>query len=173
LESQLVNAAEGAEEATSSEGSSVRRRGRRGGRRERERRDNLVLNGESPAGNSEAVAKPIAATTPTIAKPTEYIAYPDGYVPPLKPTEYVAMPTLPQAVVPAPLASSPVEPVAATKPLVSSANGLLQIETDHSKLVTIENTVATTDQPVVRRRNRVREVYVESEPLVQIETQHP
>ena len=131
--------------------------------------------------------------------PTEYIAYPDGYV---RPSEYIAMPTiytpgvmaviepnlpavvepnmpsvmaptlpaaaptLPEVVEPAPIAATP--PVAKTP-----GNGLIQIETDPVKLNTVAQFTATAERHSPRRRReRQREVYVENEPLVQIETQH-
>ena len=54
-------------------------------------------------------------------------------------------------------------------------NGLIQIETDPIKLSTVAQFTATPAERHTprRRRERQREVYVENEPLVQIETQHP
>jgi ribonuclease E len=154
----------------------ARRRGRRGGRREREHRENAALNAAIPSANGEAVQQPfeqkeIALSTPA---PTEYIAYPEGFV---RPTEYIAMPTV------APVQSHTT--ATATAPAIVSAqasapaafksdSGLVQIETDPIKLSTMPQVTATqTERHIPRRRERQREVYVESEPLVQIETQHP
>ena len=55
-----------------------------------------------------------------------------------------------------------------------SVNGqdLVQIETDPVKLSTVGNSTTTPEKHTPRRRERQREVYVESEPLVQIETEH-
>jgi hypothetical protein len=51
---------------------------------------------------------------------------------------------------------------------------LVQIETDPGKLQAIANIPAGyTAEPATRRRVRKHEVYVENEPLVQIETQRP
>ncbi len=56
----------------------------------------------------------------------------------------------------------------------ATGEGLVQIETDPGKLQAIANIPAGyTDEPVTRRRTRQREVYVENEPLVQVETQRP
>ncbi|MDO8264082.1 MAG: ribonuclease E/G, partial [Gallionella sp.] len=168
-------AAEQAEEGSAREG--ARRRGRRGGQRERQRRDNAIQGGEMPAGNGEtAVAEQAAApaapadTTPAKLKPSEYIAYPEGWTPPVTPSEYIAMPaTATQQNVAAVVASE------ITAPLVTSrGEGLVQIETDPGKLQAIANIPAGyADKPATRRRTRQHEVYVENEPLVQIETQHP
>jgi len=189
LESQVVAVA--GEQAATGSPSGSRRRGRRGGRREREQREIAAQNATAASANGEAVQQPIEqmASTPAIVKPTEYIAFPEGFV---RPSEYIAMPTVtpqpiaevkvavatPQAIAaeiapqPSPAAAtlSPA-PVAAT-----SGSSLIQIETDPVKLSTVAALAqsAYTDQPAApRRRTRQREVYVENEPLVQIETQRP
>jgi ribonuclease E len=152
-----------------------RRRGRRGGRKERERRDNSqqeATGSETAAPSTEptapitqtatTVAEVASTTAPATIKPSEHIAYPDGYTPPLTPSEYIAKPTT---------VSTP-KP---RKPAPKKTNGqkkseLTQIETDSSKF---DATVETTDTPRARpnrRRSRKREVYVE-EPLQQVETQ--
>ncbi|HEU0219967.1 MAG TPA: Rne/Rng family ribonuclease [Gallionella sp.] len=176
LETQVAApAAEQAEEGSAREG--ARRRGRRGGRRERERRENAAQGGEIPAGNGEtavaeqAVAPATAApvyTAQAKLKPSEYVAYPEGWTPPVTPSEYIAIPTTAtQSDVVAAVASEMTAPVAA-----SGGEGLIQIETDPGKLQAIANIpVGYTDEPVTRRRTRQREVYVENEPLVQVETQ--
>jgi len=156
------------EEGAAREG--ARRRGRRGGRRERERRENATQTGETQAVGAEPViAEQQATELPVVAaenaparlKPSEYVAYPQGWTPPLKPSEYIAMP------------SPPAQAVAekAAVPALPAGEGLIQIETDPGKFNAVADTPA--EPPVQRRRNRPREVYVENEPLVQIETQHP
>ncbi len=164
--------AEPAEEGAAREGG--RRRGRRGGRRERERRESAVqvveaaVGGEAamaeqavPVAKKEAVATPVAAASARL-KPSEYIAYPQGWTPPLKPSEYIAMPAITPSAVPAREVAAP----------VAAGEGLIQIETDPGKFSTVVS-VPETGQPAPRRRQRPREVYVENEPLVQIETQRP
>ena len=56
----------------------------------------------------------------------------------------------------------------------SDGNGLIQIETDPIKLSTVAQFTPTPAERHAprRRRERQREVYVENEPLVQIETHH-
>jgi ribonuclease E len=169
LESQVAAAAETAE-AGSPPREGARRRGRRGGRREREQREAAAQSAVALAGDSVAVQQSFEqmSTTPAAVKPTEYIAYPEGFV---RPSEYIAMPTIAtqQSVV----AVIPAAPVAA----VGNSPSLIQIETDPVKLSTVAAHIPAsyTDQPtgVSRRRTRQREVYVENEPLVQIETQRP
>jgi hypothetical protein len=74
------------------------------------------------------------------------------------------------------------EPVMAAKPVAAASaprkvaaspttEGLVQIETAPDKIAAVDTTPRS--QPVNRRRTRQLEVYVENEPLVQIETQHP
>jgi ribonuclease E len=197
LETLVATAAVPAEEGAAREG--ARRRGRRGGRRERERRDNIVQAAEVTATNGEAVAADQSVAQVSTApakvkpseyiaypdgykppvKPTEYIAYPDGYIPPAKPSEFIAMPTtapcLPAVVetAPAVVETAPV----VTAPIVTTpgnGEGLIQIETDQSKFNAVAQVPAThAEQPATRRRARQREVYVENEPLIQVETHHP
>ena len=196
LETQVAAPAiEQGDETSTREGS--RRRGRRGGQRERQRRENAPQNTETPATNGEtgeAVQATIAVDiAPASPKPSEYIAYPEGYVPPAKPAEPVAMPPA-NPVEPVELVVKPVEPVAmptvqqelmpampnippATATLATiagSGEGLFQIETDPGKLNAVVNVEpANPTPPTNRRRTRQREVYVENEPLMQVETQHP
>jgi ribonuclease E len=208
LETQVAApTAEQTEEGSAREG--ARRRGRRGGRRERERRETAVQGGEIPAITGEsavteqvsaAVASVAAALTATALakpKPSEYVAYPEGWTPPVTPSEYIAMPaaeaqqkteTATTSVIVAPVtavvASEIAAPAAAAvaskivAPSVAAASrgdgGLVQIETNPGKLQAISNIPAGyTNEPVTRRRTRQHEVYVENEPLVQIETQRP
>ncbi len=167
LEAQVVVTAEQAEENTAREG--ARRRGRRGGRRERERRESTVQNGEEMSTTENQ-----AEASSSALKPSEYIAYPAGYVAPLKPTEYVAYPA--GYVTPAPAVATPKAAPEKTrapkKAAATSETNLVQIETDTSKFTAVADTAPVREQPVSRRRQRQREVYLENEPLVQIETQH-
>ncbi|MBI3221838.1 MAG: hypothetical protein HYZ46_01855, partial [Nitrosomonadales bacterium] len=131
LETLVAAPAELAEEGAAREG--ARRRGRRGGRRERERRDNVAQTTEVSASTGEAAVQPAApaGTAPARLKPTEYVAYPDGYVPPVKPTEYIAYP---EGHVPAkPVHAAPQPVVAAAPAAATGGEGLVQIETDLSK----------------------------------------
>lgn len=189
-------------EATPREGG--RRRGRRGGRKEREQRENAALNGATPSSNDKADSPQASFTqmeaTSRAALPTEYVAYPDGFV---QPSEYIAMPStspvqqveqievsVPDNVPvssPDPLASAalltaehplPTAPAKRTSkpvaPIVVSDPNLEQIETDPVKLSSVAPIVTSTSETrPPRRRVRQREVYVENEPLEQVETQHP
>ncbi len=168
LETQAPASAEQTEEAGAREG--ARRRGRRGGRRERERRDNVVQTEVSGAEGVVAQAAPVD-TAPVRTKPAEYVAYPDGYVHPVKPTEYVAYPEGYVAAKPAAPRPAAVAAPAAAAPVATGGEGLVQIETDPGKFNTVAN-VPAGNPGQSRRRSRQREVYVENEPLVQVETQH-
>ncbi len=158
---------------------SARRRGRRGGRREREHRENAAQSAAALAVHDTPVtAQPsieIAfdrTTAMQVVTPTEYVAYPDGYV---KPSEYIAMPTVITPSLPAIVAPS-LPAVATSFPaaMMSVGHDLIQIETDPVKLSTVAQvTTASAERPAPRRRERQREVYVENEPLEQVETQHP
>jgi len=194
LESQIAApAAEQAEDGSAREG--ARRRGRRGGRRERERRE-IAVGGEMAASNGEpAVAEQAAAptavahiavapvdTAPAKLKPSEYVAYPEGWTPPVTPSEYISIPTIATqqgvAAVVVNEIAAPVVAVAATiapaRAVASSGEGLVQIETDPGKLQAIANIPAGyADKSATRRRTRQHEVYVENEPLEQVETQRP
>jgi len=127
---------------------------------------------------------PVSSTTINTG-PTEYIAYPDGYV---RPSEHIDMPTdytpsLPAVIdpalpavaaesLPAAVTHAPVAPPAAARTQGNGSN-LVQIETDPIKLNTVVQVSATpAERHAPRRRSRQREVYVENEPLVQIETQN-
>jgi ribonuclease E len=171
-----------------------RRRGRRGGRKEREHRENAAQLAAASATNVEAVnAQQFFEkmdNEPVSSGPTEYIAYPDGFA---RPSEYVAMPMVftqspPPAVIEPelPVIMAPTLPAVVTPALPAVAepaptakktpgSGLVQIETDPIKLSTVAEFIATPAERHAprRRRERQREVYVENEPLVQIETQHP
>ena len=198
LESQVATAAVEQAEAAPREGG--RRRGRRGGRKEREHRESaaaLATSGEAVSTQRSLAQMETAPVSPAPIDtgPTEYIAYPDGFV---KPSEYIAMPTISTPSLPAvieptlpavieptlPAVMAPTQTAVATpaRPAVVAAarvaktpgNGLVQIETDPIKLSTVAQfTAAPAERHApLRRRERQREVYVENEPLVQIETQH-
>jgi ribonuclease E len=187
LESQVAVAALEQTDAASTPREGGRRRGRRGGRKEREHRENAAQNAAASGGNGEAVnvQQSFEQMDTTGAGPTEYIAYPDGYV---RPSEYIAMPTvytpaLPavmEPTLPAVVAESlpaVMAPAATPAPAAAKAPdtgpSLVQIETDPIKLNTVVQVAATpAERHAPRRRARQREVYVENEPLVQIETQH-
>jgi len=192
LESNVAakaNEQQPAGEGSTKEGS--RRRGRRGGRREREQRErenaaqNTVKTPSTAAPSSPSTAEQkMDAVTPV--QPTEYIAYPEGYV---RPSEYIAMPTtvstnmpavleesLPAVVTPSlPVVAEPAPvPAVTTQPAkVSSGPTLTQIETDPIKLSAVSQITVAQEPRAPRRRPRQREVYVESGPLEQIETHRP
>jgi len=176
LESQVAVAGEQA--AAGSPTTASRRRGRRGGRREREQRENAAQNAAAAPFNGEAVQQSFEqmSTAPALVKPTEYIAYPEGFV---RPSEYIAMPTIATQPIAAAVTLQASVTTAAVSPApveVASESSLIQIETDPVKLSSEAALVAAdhAEQPAAtRRRIRKREVYVESEPLVQIETQRP
>jgi ribonuclease E len=182
LESQV--AAVAGEPAPTGSPTGSRRRGRRGGRREREQREIAAQNAVAVSANGDSVQQSFEQmnTAPIQAKPSEYIAYPEGFV---RPSEYIAMPTIsPPRTVEAEVPTAPVTPQPSVAAVVESAasvpstsgSGLIQIETDPVKLSTVAEYISSSNpaQPTApRRRTRQREVYVESEPLVQIETQRP
>jgi len=152
-----------------------RRRGRRGGQRERERREaEASVNGVMPTAAPimlEQQAEPQTQGVPATLTPTEYIAVPDGFV---YPSEYVAMPVTPAA---QRFETLPAAPTVVVTPVVTPANipsgeGLTQIETAPEKISTAANFAQTdTERHAPRRRTRQHEVYVESVPLEQVETQ--
>jgi ribonuclease E len=161
----VVATSEGETEAEKTEKSSARRRGRRGGRREREKRDVVPGTEENSVDTTENVSTENVATE----RPVERVT---------KPTEYVAMPSNMKASAPVVVAESavPAAPVvvAAVAPVETkpATQGLVQIETAPNK-VAVNTETTERPAPVIRRRARQLEVYVENEPLVQIETQNP
>jgi ribonuclease E len=164
-----------------------RRRGRRGGRRERERRENQVAeqNAAENSGNDDA---PIVVQVGTEKrKPSEYVALPqrmrvaaalvvvnaapeaDVAVPSVVETEAVVA----SAEVPMPSAlPEKITPAVAEQATRSGDGQLIQVETDPAKLVSPEMLAVASRAGASRRRARPREVYVENEPLVQVETRH-
>ena len=80
-------------------------------------------------------------------------------------------PAIVETIVTAAVAETIVAAAVAQAAPITEASELLQIETAPGK-VAVE-VPAERPQPVNRRRTRQLEVYVENEPLVQIETQHP
>lgn len=152
-----------------------RRRGRRGGQRERERREAEAL--------ANGIVPTVTAATPTALEqqadvqrmpatliPTEYVAIPDGFV---YPSEYVAMPLMPAAQHFEILPAAPIVLVtpAAAPARMPGAEGLTQIETAPEKISALTDVQPDTGRHAPRRRTRQHEVYVESVPLEQIETQ--
>jgi len=155
-----------------------RRRGRRGGRREREKREtvqqetaeNTTNEAENTPANVEQAAKPAEKRAPRKLKPTEYVAYPANYVQPVVAAKVVET-AVAEPVVAAPASKAPAAktPVAAVQVSTSS---LEQIETKPGTTTETDEAIFDTPPKVVRRRTRPRDVFVESEPLVQIETQN-
>ena len=165
--------AETPETGTEKSEKSSRRRGRRGGRREREKRE--VVQQETAENDTAAMestqdnspAAPVATKpAPQKLKPTEYIALPSNYVQPDAPV--VATESIAVTAEPAPTPAVHAAPAA----VQVSTSTLVQIETQADKLASVQETTFDTTPQVVRRRSRPRDVYVESEPLVQIETQN-
>ena len=164
---------------------SGRKRGRRGGQRERELREQSKL--ESPRENGQAASQELEAQA---QQPRREPAAADVFAmvetaapPPVAEVsvsttsaqpDLVVHPTAfdhPQGEARVVAAPAAVTPVQADLPV--NGSGLVQIETAPSKHVPT-STPDTASPPVTRRRARPREVYsMESnEPLVQIETQH-
>lgn len=185
IESPTVTVAGEVEtEAEKTEKSNARRRGRRGGRREREKREIApgADAGGAEAGGTDTTS---AALTPEVTvviepdtrlKPTEYVAMPANYVAAesvaVAAVENVAVAAVESVAVAAvETAAAPTETIAPVVAPVTAGVTLQQIETAPGKIVA--DTITDKPQPVVRRRTRQLEVYVENEPLVQIETQHP
>jgi ribonuclease E len=184
---------EGEAETEAEKTEKSRRRGRRGGRREREKRD-VVPSAEESGEENQAVL----VVVPT---PTEYVAMPANLVAvEIKPVihasvaspetsvvaaidDAVAMPDVSEPIVAEPVkiltpavvitdvATKVAVPVVA-KSLVETPV-LVQIETKHDIVAPPVEQPFERAQPVIRRRARKLEVYVENEPLVQIETQKP
>ncbi|MDP2761973.1 MAG: Rne/Rng family ribonuclease [Sideroxyarcus sp.] len=148
-----------------------RKRGRRGGRRERERRE------LPPEADSNAMA--VAATqeagvvrevAPARRMPSEYVAYPEGMTRPLTPTEVVCYPA------PRPAAAPVQPPLAAPVSPDLDTNGLTMIETDPNKAASVVAAAETREHDrAPRRRQRQHEVYTmeNSEPLQMVETRPP
>jgi len=152
---------------------SNRRRGRRGGRREREKREVVQQEmGEigSVTENKQADTAPNNVATATESsqvkvRPTEYVALPSNYVQPAALAES-------RVVTAEPVPAAPTQALATPAQVQVNTSALVQIETQPGKIVNTDNAVFETTPQLVRRRSRPREVYVENEPLVQIETQN-
>ena len=165
-------------EAEKTEKGGARRRGRRGGRREREKREVVPGTEANDTDTAEITVKitanPVSAEVveqpaPRAARPTEYVAMPTNLtVAAVESITDNATAPVADTVETAAVAATPVKTVA---PVASET--LQQIETAPARLATVSDTTAVRAQPVVRRRARQLEVYVENEPLVQIETQNP
>ncbi len=169
-------AADGETEAEKTEKSSARRRGRRGGRREREKRE-VTPGSENTASADNQESTSTAVQAQAKLKPTEYIAMPSNMA--AAPVVAVAASVIVEAVTPvvAEAVTAPVVTETVAAPVVNAfvavetkSAGLVQIETAPHKVST--EVPVERPQPVIRRRPRQLEVYVENEPLVQIETQN-
>ena len=185
MENPVAAVIEKAEASSPREG--ARRRGRRGGRKEREHRENATQNATMAPNGAPVLQQsfdqmdtapvspvPINPSQTNNPGPTEYIAFPEGFD---KPSEYIAMPSHIASPVIASLGAI-AKGMPASVPKIS-VNGqdlvqsdLIQIETDPVKIGSVEQIASTPEKHTPRRRERQREVYVESEPLVQIETEH-
>ena len=152
---------------------SNRRRGRRGGRREREKREVVqqeMVEIGSVTENEQADAAPnnvatAAESSQVKVRPTEYVALPSNYVQPAALAES-------RVVTAEPVPAAPTQALATPAQVQVNTSALVQIETQPGKIVNTDNAVFETTPQLVRRRSRPREVYVENEPLVQIETQN-
>jgi len=148
-----------------------RKRGRRGGRRERERRELPPENGNGEnQGSPMAEANVARNTAPARLPPSEYVAYPAGMARPLTPTEVVCHPMPKPGPVPV---RAPVATALAVAPISSDmdASGLTLIETDPNKVASVAAVPERRDH-APRRRQRPREIYTmeNSEPLQMVET---
>ena len=162
----LAAPAESVEEGGNRSG---RKRGRRGGQRERGRRDQQPM-GQAPSTQTSNVFVSNEVASNENSDNVEAVRY--GVT-----TEQAAIPIKEQSqlvVVQTPVVhSEPYTPSAVVATV--SGEGLEQVETDSSKRTTTPIAPAETPSTDTRRRSRPREVYSmeNSEPLVQIETQHP
>jgi ribonuclease E len=166
-----------------------RRRGRRGGRKERGGREGTSQNNAPSAMVSDVAGNakhPSEGMDVSLSTPTEYVAYPEGFV---KPSEYVAMPNQGQAELKAarlrrtveeqkvPLPAAPLSaalPTGSAVKFPSEGQNLIQIETDPIKLDTAAPPAPAPEAGhAPRRRQPKHEAYVESEPLIQVETHNP
>ena len=184
----------GNEPVAEESGNPGRKRGRRGGRRERERRDQIAsaqpnsVNGTAanegatnvvvPEANTPVVSEVVVAHHNTAAVTVEHT-----FVATEATREIVTTPvaTIAETVVtepaiaapvaePAPIIARAAEP-ASIAPSLSEA-GLVMIETDPNKAATVAPVAESRDH-TPRRRQRPREIYTaeNNEPLVMIETQ--
>ena len=191
IESSAAAPIEAETEAEKTEKS--RRRGRRGGRREREKRD-VVSGAETSTGTETGAVESAIPEMTSVRKPTEYVAMPTAFVAavPVATEVVAATPVVMTKPVAAPVAASEpvmaepaVAPVIAAEPVATTpavnarpvaapltTGDLFQIETAPEKIAAVVDTTQRP-QPANRRRTRKLEVYVENEPLVQIETQNP
>ncbi len=162
LESAPPTATEAAEESGNRPG---RKRGRRGGQREREKRE-------------QQSAEPVVAGEQAIGEIAGNTSMDNVETPRHRETaEPQNMPAVEQQQTS--VGQIPVEQIAFPAPVHASTatdiNGLVQIETDPAKFAATPTTRTESTPATSRRRSRPREIYSmeSSEPLVQIETQHP
>ncbi len=142
-----------------------RKRGRRGGQREREKRE-------------QQSAEPVVADEQAIVEIVAYASMDNVASPRHRETvEPQNMPAVEQQQ--ASVGQIPVAQIAFPAPVHASTatdiNGLVQIETNSAKLAATSTPRTESTPTTSRRRSRPREIYSmeSSEPLVQIETQHP
>jgi ribonuclease E len=173
-------------EAEKTEKSNSRRRGRRGGRREREKREVVPGTADNTAESADSTAAPAVseAARPARAKPTEYIAMPSKSLNAAALATAEVAEAVPNAITEVTtdvktevaaevkeVAAAAIKPAVIAEAAVAvTADALVQIETVPGKIAV--EAPAERPQPVNRRRTRPLEVYVENEPLVQIETHH-
>lgn len=168
-----LDTGEQSEENNGSREGGSRKRGRRGGRRERERRDpNVATTGENAnleafVANDVAVAE--APRKTALAKPSEYLAYPDS-MKRLIPTEVVCYPT--NAVSVGKTASVAKTTAPAPIQVDLSSAGLTMIETNPNKASSVVVPASVLQDHAPRRRSRPREIYTaeSNEPLIMVET---
>jgi ribonuclease E len=171
-------------EAEKTEKSNSRRRGRRGGRREREKREGVTTTEDNSVESAENSATAVVVTEPVvvrIVKPTEYIAMPSIAAPAISetPAENVANEVIVSEVakvaeteiVKVEVVEAAVITTKTAEPVTDLPSGLVQIETVTRNIAAVTEVPEVQSQAVNRRRTRKLEVYVENEPLVQIETQ--
>ncbi len=142
-----------------------RKRGRRGGQREREKREQQSV--EPVVAGEQAIVEVVDnASMDNVETPRHREA-----------TEPQNMAAVEQQQ--ASVGQIPVEPITIPAPVHASTatdiNGLEQVETNPAKFAATPTTRTEATPATSRRRSRPREIYSmeSSEPLVQIETQHP
>ncbi len=162
LESAPLTATEAAEESGNRPG---RKRGRRGGQREREKREQQAA-GPVVAGE-QAIGEIAGNTSMDNVETSRHIEAAESQNMPAVEQQQTSVGQIPveQIAFPAPVHAS----------TATDINGLVQIETDSAKFAATPTTRTESTPGTSRRRSRPREIYSmeSSEPLVQIETQHP
>ncbi len=141
-----------------------RKRGRRGGQREREKREQQSV--EPIVAGEQAIVESVGDTSmDNVASPRHReIAEPQNMPAVEQQQTSVEQILVAQIAVPAPVHAS----------TATDSYGLVQIETNPAKFAATPTPRAESTPATSRRRSRPREIYSmeNSEPLVQIETQH-